>query len=418
MRGQIRIDDLASPVLTDVQRMAIDWGESHPTDLTVDAVCDAAIGRTGLHDFGPDDFRERLGVQLDEMDADGERTGIGRMVMFGDCARYAANRLLIHDLLQRNPQIRDIPIERPLIVVGLPRSGTTNLVNLLAADTRFRAMPLWESYEPVPNPNEPVLVDGVDPRWTRCDQAWEAMQSAAPFVAAMHPMEPDHVHEENELQAPDFSNYNTEWVARAPKWRDYYLAHDQTPHYAYMKSVLQILQWYRPRDRWVLKSPQHLEQLGPLLTTFPDAAIVVTHRDPVAVVQSTITMNCYGARTTYRTTKPEWYRDYWTERVGLLLDASLRDRHLLPEQRTVDVFFHEYMADELGTLARVYECAGIEFTSQARAEIATYQAAHPRTRGGQVVYDLRGDFHTTPEAMRTRFDAYFDRFDNVRIEVQ
>jgi hypothetical protein len=135
-------------------------------------------------------------------------------------------------------------------------------------------------------------------------------------------------------------------------------------------------------------------------------------------VQSTITMNCYGARTTYRTTKPEWYRDYWNERVGLLLDASLRDRHLLPGDRKVDVFFHEYMADELGTLERVYECAGIELTEQARAEIARYQAAHPRTRGGQVVYDLRGDFDTTPEALRTRFGGYLERFDNVRIEVR
>ena len=417
MSERIHIDDLASPVLNDVQRMAIEYGESRRTELNVDAVCEAAIARTGLDDFGPDDFAERLGVQLAEMDADADRRGIGRMLMFGDCARYAANRLLVRDLLRRNPEILEIPIVRPVIVVGLPRSGTTHLVNLLAADTRFRSMPLWESYEPVPNPNEPPEVDGVDPRWTRCDNAWQAMQSAAPLVAAMHPMEPDHVHEEIELQLPDFSTYNLEWVARAPQWRDYYLGHDQTPHYAYMKTVLQILQWYRPRERWVLKSPQHLEQLGPLLTTFPDATIVVTHRDPVAVVQSTITMDCYGARTTYRTTKPEWYRDYWIDLIGRLLDASLRDRALLPEEHTIDVYFHEYMADEIGTLERVYAGAGIPLTERARAEIAAYQDAHPRSRGGQIAYDLRRDFSTTPEEVRSRFGAYLDRFD-VRIEVQ
>ena len=243
------------------------------------------------------------------------------------------------------------------------------------------------------------------------------MQAAAPFVAAMHPMEPDHVHEEIELQLPDFSSYNLEWVARAPRWRDYYLAHDQTPHYAYMKRVLQVLQWLRPRERWVLKSPQHLEQLGPLLATFPDATVVVTHRDPVAVVQSTITMACYGARTTYRATRPEWYRDYWTDRIGRLLDASLRDRRLLPAGRSVDVLFHEYMADELGTLERVYACAGIELDARACAEIGAYRAAHPRGREGRVVYDLRGDFDTTPDEVRSRFGAYLDRFD-VRIEVQ
>jgi hypothetical protein len=413
----IRIDDLAAPVLNDIQRMGIDYGEAKHTELTVDAVCAAARARTGLEDFGPDDFRERLGVQLAEMDADPERTGLGRLLMFADCTRYAANRLRIADLLRRHPEITDIPIERPVIVIGLPRSGTTNLVNLLAADTRFRSMPLWESYEPVPDPREPVEVDGVDPRWSRCQQAWEAMQAGAPFVAAMHPMEPDHVHEENELMAPDFSNYNLEWVARAPEWRDYYLAHDQTPHYAYLKQVLQILQWYRPRDRWVLKSPQHLEQIGPLLTTFPDATIVVTHRDPVAVVQSTATMLTYGARTAYRTPRPDWYVDYWTDRIGRLLDASLRDRHLLPHDRTVDVFFHEYMADEMGTLQRVYDCAGIELTDDARTEIAAYQADHPRGKEGRVVYDLRGDFSVTPEEVRSRFAAYLDHFP-VRIEVQ
>jgi hypothetical protein len=362
------------------------------------------------------DFTARLGLQLGEMDADEERTGIGRLMMFADCVRSTSNRLLVHDLLSRHPEILEIPIERPVIVVGLPRSGTTHLVNLLAADTRFRSMPLWESYEPVANPNDPTEVDGVDPRWTRCNNAWEAMQAAAPLVAAMHPMQPDHVHEEIELQMPDFSSYTLEWVARAPLWRDHYLGHDQTPHYAYMKSVLQILQWLHPRERWVLKSPQHLEQLGPLLHTFPDATVVVTHRDPVAVVQSTITMACYGARTSYRTTRPEWYRDYWTERIGTLLDASLRDRHLLPDDRTVDVFFDEYMADELGTLERVYDCARIVLTDRARAEITAYQTAHPRGKEGRVAYDLRRHFAVTPEEVRARFGSYLERFP-VRIEV-
>jgi hypothetical protein len=417
MTNEIRIDDLRAPVLNDIQRMGIDFGESKHTELTVDAVLENAIASTGLDDFGPLDFRERLGMQLAEVDADAERTGLGRMLMFGDCAKYASARLRIEDLLKQHPEILEIPIEKPIIVIGLPRSGTTNLVNLLASDSRFRSLPLWESYEPVPDPRESPGPDGVDPRWTRCQQQWEAMKAGAPFIAAMHPMEPDHVHEENELMAPDFSNYNLEWVARIPQWRDHYLATDQTPHYAYMKKVLQILQWYRPRERWVLKSPQHLEQIGPLLTTFPDATIVVTHRDPVAVVQSTITMVTYGARTAYRSTNPEWYRDYWTDRIGRLLDASVRDRHLLPAGRVVDVYFHDYMADELGTLQRIYDAAGIELTDTAKAEIGAYQAAHPRGVAGRVVYDLRGDFATTPEQVRERFGDYLDRFP-VEIEVQ
>src|SRR5271165_2095130 len=168
--------------------MGLEYGESRHTELSVDAVCDAALARTGLEDFGPDDFRERLGVQLAEMDADVERTGLGRMLFFSDCVRYASNRLRIFDLLAHHPEIRDVEITRPVIVIGLPRSGTTHLVNLLAADTRFRSLPLWESYEPVPDPDEPIGPGDRDPRWTRCQSAWEAMQVGAPLVASMHPM--------------------------------------------------------------------------------------------------------------------------------------------------------------------------------------------------------------------------------------
>lgn len=414
--NEIRIDDLADPVLTDLQRGALDYGERQHVELTVDNVLQRAVDATSLTDFGPDDFRERLDLWLREPAEDPDRVGLAQLSLFGNMVRYASNRLKVHDLLTRHPEIRDIPIERPLIVVGLPRSGTTNLVNLLGADQRFRSMPLWESYEPVPDAREAAGPDGVDPRWTRCDQAWQGMKMIVPHVAAMHPMEPDHIHEEIELQVSDFSSYNQEWVCRVPRWRDHYLTHDQTAHYEYMKTGLQILQWYRPRDRWVLKSPQHLEQLGPLLSVFPDATIVVTHRDPVAVVQSTATMMAYSARMAYRHTMPGWYATYWTDRIVRLLDASVRDRQLLPADRTVDVYFHEYMADEMGTLARIYDVAGMEFTPEARAQVAAHQAAHPRGKEGRVVYDVRRDFDRTPEDIRTPFGFYFDRFP-VRIEV-
>ncbi|MBJ7307612.1 MAG: sulfotransferase, partial [Acidimicrobiia bacterium] len=123
------------------------------------------------------------------------------------------------------------------------------------------------------------------------------------------------------------------------------------------------------------------------------------------------------ARTSYKTSNPEWYRDYWIDRIGRLLDSSLRDRHLLPPDRTVDVFFHEYMADELGTMQRIYDAAGIKFTEAAKAEVAAYQAAHPRGKEGRVVYDLRGDFGITPEEVRSRFTNYMKTFP-VQIEVK
>ncbi len=416
MGADIRIDDLAEPILSDVQRMALAYGEANPVELTVDAVLAKSVETTGLDDFGPDDFRARLGLWLGEVDEDPDTVGLGRLVLFGNTVRYASNRLRIRDLLRRHPEILDVRIERPVIIIGLPRSGTTNLVNLLGSDSRFRSMPLWESYEPVPADEARAEAGAVDPRWTRCSEAWDAMRATAPHVAAMHPMEPDHIHEEIELQMPDFSSYTHEWVHRVPQWRDHYLAHDQTPHYEYMRTVLQILQWIRPRERWVLKSPQHLEQIGPLLSVFPDATVVVTHRDPVAVVQSTATMMAYSARLGYRTTKPEWYAAYWADRMRRLLESAVRDRHLLPAERTVDVHFDRYMADEVGTLERIYDAAGLELTPRARAEIDAYRAAHPRGKDGRVVYDLRRDFGVTPDEVRAPFAFYLDRFD-VRTEV-
>jgi hypothetical protein len=414
--ARIRVTDLHAPVLTDLQRLALDHGERNPVDLTDAAVLAAAVERTGLDDFGPDDFRVRLRQWLGEVDGDGERTGLGRLTLFRDCVRYASNRLRIRDLLTRHPEILETEIEAPIIVVGLPRSGTTHLVNLIAADRRLRSLPLWESYEPVPDDGEQPLPDGTDPRYRRAEQEWEAMQAMLPYLAAMHPMRPDHVHEELELQLPDFSSYQLEWVARVPGWRDHYLAHDQTPHYAYLKTVLQILQWRRPGERWVLKSPQHLEQLGPLLTTFPDATVVVTHRDPVSVVQSAATMTAYAARMNYRTPEPGYYLSYWSERIRRLLESSRRDRHLVPAHRCHDVLFHEFMADDVATVERIYAVAGLAMTDEARGHMATYIAHHPRDKEGQVVYDLRADFGVEPEEVREMFGFYHDAVP-VQVEV-
>lgn len=414
--ARIRITDLREPELTDVQRAALDHGERHPVELTVDAVLAAAVERTDLADFGADDFRARLGLWLDEVDADPERTGLGRMMLFRDCVRYAGNRLRIRDLLTRHPEILDVEIASPIVVVGLPRSGTTHLVNLIAADRRLRSLPLWESYEPVPGPDDvPAASPAADPRYRRAEQDWKGMEAMLPVMAAMHPMRPDHVHEELELQLPDFSSYQLEWVARAPRWRDHYLAHDQTPHYGYLKTVLQILQWRRPGERWVLKSPQHLEQLGPLLATFPDATVVVTHRDPVSVVQSAATMMAYAARMSYRTPEPDWYLTYWTDRIRRLLEASLRDGHLVPADRRADVLFHEFMADDEATVERIYETAGLAVTDGARAQIRAYVAGHPRDKDGQVAYDLRVDFGVRPDEVRAHFGFYHDA---VPVEVE
>ncbi len=414
---EIRIDDLAEPVLTPLQQAAREGAEKTPVGLTMDGVLGAAQEQTGLSDFGPDDFRERLAVWLLSFEEDDNLSAVGRVGAYPDCVRYAVARLRIEDFVERNPGVQDVEIARPIIVVGLPRSGTTHLLNLIAADTRLRSMPYWESLEPVPVPGEEPGEDGVDPRLARCRRGHEMQLQLLPLLKNMHDMAPEHVHEEIELMGPDFSAYMIEWVTSVPRWRDYYFAHDQRPHYAYMKRALQVLQYQRGPDRWILKSPQHLEQLGPLIETFPDATIAFTHRDPVSVVVSTITMLCYGERLRSKKPDPERMAAYWIDRIEHLLRRCVEDRELVPEAQSIDVLFHEFMKDDIATVERIYDLADLSMTPETRAQLDRYMDANPRGKHGRIVYDLSGDFGIEPEALRERFSFYYERFP-VELEIR
>lgn len=412
---EIRIRDLAQPVLSDVQqaiRRATDTIEVH---FDEDALLSEASRRSGLTDFGAGDFCERLAVWLAAMREDDNASGAGRIGLWNDVLRYLMNRLRVEDAIKRHPEILDEEISRPIIVVGLPRSGTTHLVNLISADRRLRSMPYWESREPVPIPGEGPGHDGLDPRYLRCKRDWERQDAMLPLLRAMHPMTPEHVHEEIELQAIDFSSYIPEWIGYLPRLRDHYLAEDQTASYAYMKKVLKLLQWHNRRERWVLKSPQHLEQLGPLLATFPDATFAVTARDPVAVIASTITMEAYASRIRCKEVKLERIAAYWCDRIETLLRRCVRDRALLPASQSIDVLFHEFMQDDVAMVERIYALADLPMTHDSRGQLGAYMAANPRGKHGRVVYDLAGDFGIDPGALRKRFDFYFERF-RVRAE--
>jgi len=412
----IRIDDLREPRLTARQQAAIDATAGLQVELTVDGVLATARERTGLADFGPDDFLERLGLLVDEWGSDASVFPLQRMNLRNYLVRYAANRLLLQDLWKREPGILETEIREPVIVAGLPRSGTTHLVNLLAADRRFRSLPLWESYEPVPLPGESPPADGTDPRYQRCAEAWAGMQATLPLLAAMHPMNPDHIHEELELMGPDFASYNFEWLSPSPRWRDHYYAHDQTPHYAYMKNVLRTLTHFRGPNRWVLKCPQHMEQLPVLKSVFPDATVVITHRDPIAVIQSSVTMIAYGARMRLSRIDTEGLMQYWSDRIEHMLRACVRERAAWPATRSLDVFFHQFMADEMGTVERIHALAGSPLPASVHADLRQFLADHPRGKEGRVIYDMKADFGIEPAELRRRFAFYFEAFPQVRTE--
>lgn len=413
-RATVQIADLTAPVLDAKQRSILDYAATLDVDLDPDVLIARAAEMSGLRapDFegGDPSFGARLAAYVGSVDADTGLTGLGRMIQQTRVTRLLTSRALLNDLLARHPEISDIEIPKPLIVVGLPRSGTTHLVNMLAADPRRRALPYWESQEPFPRRGEGPGPDGLDPRYLRLRAEHEAERDLVPLAQSMHDRFPEAIEEECEVMDLDFCSYTLEWHARVPGWRDYYLDLDQQRHYAYLKKVLQALTFLRGPSTWVLKCPQHLENLGPLMQTFPDATVAFTHRDPVAVIQSAITMLAYGDRMRRASIAPEELRDYWIDRVERLLLAAVRDRELVPADQSIDVPFHEFMADDLAVVDRLYAVAGVPLPDRIRNRVVSYLRDNPRGKHGQVRYDLEGDFGVSPAEVRQRFDFYLDRF--------
>ena len=413
----IAIDDLIDPRLTETQRQVLEYTESRLVSLDIDAMIADAVEQAGSDDLGyTGEFAGRLSAYVAAVESDTALTQLGRGTLRSRIVRLLRNRISLADLLKRYPEIESIEIEGPIIVVGMPRSGTTHLVNLLAADRRRRALPYWESQEPIPARGRGPDVYGVDPRYGRARAEHDAMLANMPLVAAMHDQFPEAIEEEVELLDLDFASYILEWLARVPSWRDTYLALDQREHYAYMKKVLQALTFFRGPQTWVLKSPQHSEQLSALMATFPDATVAFTHRDPVAVIQSTVTMMAYADRLRRRSIDPDWLIEYWTDRIHVMLSAGVRDRDLVPAERSIDISFHQLGGNEMTILESLYARAGVELTPGVRKSFDRYLGSNPRGKHGSIRYDLQRHFGVSAEEVRSRFDFYFDRFD-VRPEV-
>ena len=410
MTDAIRIDDLRAPRLDAGQQAALDYVATLDIRFDADAMLATARDRARGDDFGADDFRPRLDAMIAAVEADSGLGPLGRLAIHQRTIRLLTARLLVEDMVRRRPEILAIELAAPIIVIGLPRSGTTHLVNLIAPDTRWRSLPYWESLEPCPLPGDGPGRDGVDPRFVRCQRDYDAQMQMVPMLRAMHHQYPTAIEEEIELQDLDFASYTLEWLARVPRWRDFYLTLDQRAHYAYMKKVLQVLTFLRGPRSWVLKSPQHLEQIPSLLATFPDATFAITHRDPVSVIQSAITMLAYGDRMRRTAVEPDALAEYWIDRVDRLLQACVRDRDLLPADRSIDVLFHEFMAGDVPMVERIYERRGLAVTPEARTELGAFLAANARGKHGRPEYDLRGDFGLDPDTVRRRFDYYFERF--------
>ena len=409
--ASVRLDDLSEPRYSDEARAVLDFMNEAGSQLRIEPVTlmEAAAAETKLDDFGPGGFVERLDVLCRAMREQGGFNGAGVMQQHSFILGLLKNRLLIEDLIQRHPEILDQRIVAPIIVCGLPRTGTTHLHNLMSADPALRSLPYWESLEPVLADSEQPAPGAPDPRQERTALALSFLDAAMPYFNRMHEMTVEHAHEEIQLLAIDFSTMLFETTAPMPTWRDAYLARDQRPSYAYLRKILQALQWLRGGTRWVLKSPQHLEQFPALVETFPDATFVVTHRDPVSVTASMVTMLAYSARLTRDHVDVQGIGHYWANRLELMLGRCAEDHDVLPADQTIDVHFDEFMADDMAMVARVYELAGQPLDGRARAAMTAFMAEHPRGKFGTVEYDL-AQFGIHAAERRQALAFYTDRF--------
>lgn len=406
----IDIIDMQNPVLSDTQKAALDGAAQVQFDFSVDTFLNTAKVQTGLSDFGALDFVERLGVWCEAINEDAFLSPVGRAGLWAMILRYASDRLRIEDICKRHPEILEIEIDRPIIVAGPPRSGTTHLLGLLSADTRFRSLPWWEAIAPVPTNIDVPTEEDANPRRTRAETGWQQYEALLPYMAYMHEFSADHISEDIELQALDFSSYLIEWMALVPKWRDYYLSHDQAGTYAYLKKGLQVLTFLKGPNRWVIKCPQHMEQLPALHATFPDATYVITHRDPVGSIRSTLSMWLYASRVLRTKSDPDEPKLYWIDRYKTMLERCVRDHHILPRAQTVDVYFHEWIKDPNPILAEIYAKAEMPLDAETLATLHQYHADNDPGVKGRVIFNLERDFDITAEDIRQQFQFYFDRF--------
>ncbi len=235
------------------------------------------------------------------------------------------------------------------------------------------------------------------------------MHQAMPLFPLMHEMTTDHAHEEIALLAVDFSTMFFETLAHVPAWAEYYQTHDQTPHYRFLRTMLQALQHERGGGRWLLKSPQHLEQLPVLAEVFPEATVVVTHRDPAAVTVSLATMIAYASRLHADPVDPGRAGRAWADRIEAMLAACVRDRQALGPDRSLDVRFDDLLAGEQPIIRQIYELADQPVTDRAEAAWAEYLSGHQRGRLGRIDYRAE-DVGLDLDELGHRFTAYRQRF--------
>ncbi len=380
--------------------------------LDPESLLSAARADTGLGDFGSgDDFREPLAILLDSLDREANLTLLGRILVRAEVLNLLVNRLRITELVGRHPEIEQERIERPLHIVGLSRSGTSILHELLAQDPRMRAPLSWEARFPCPPPTAATW--RTDPRIARADRIFRHWNELVPDYAAMHEMGGEVPCECIWLSQHSFRAEEFLGRQQAPAYGAWLADADLGPAFAWHRRMLQMFQWALPTPRWVLKAPSHMLALPALFATYPDACVVQTHRDPLQSMGSTASVLSALAwmrqsRVDVELIKAGFAGEGLAGRLGAMLAA--RDAGVAPPEQFFDVRFSDLMADPFETIRGVYAHFDIEYTAGAERCMREYLAAKPRAKHGRHEYSF-DELGLDLETERARFADYQRRFD-------
>ena len=367
----------------------------------------AARRTTGLYDFVDESFREPMRRMLDSLENEARLHPIGRVTMRESLVRALVNRLRLEELTVRHPEIAEIPVAAPVFVVGLQRTGTTLLQRLLTCEPRLRAMAAWEGLNPAPFPGGPDR-RGRDPRLRLARTAERALRYLAPELFAIHPVEAEEPEEDIHLLDVTFVSPAVDAIARAPSYQAWFRDVDQLPAYRYMRRLMQLLLWQRG-GRWLGKTPHHLEHLDELLTVFPDAKIVVTHRDPTRTVASFCSMMAHSRAMFCDAVDPYEVGQQFGAKAIRAVERLMDVRSRADPDSFLDVLYQDTVADPLKQVRRVYDFIGLELAPNTETAVREWLAANSQTRHGVHRYRLE-DFGLERAALDPHFAAYRDRF--------
>lgn len=374
--------------------------------LDVDRMVAKARRRTGLSSFGDEWFMEPLSVLVRSINEEADLTLLGRLIQRRRIEGALVTRLRVEELLRRRPEIRDIDLGPIVLIAGLQRTGTTTLHRLIASHPEMRAVEAWEGLNPLPLPRE----EPGDPhtRIRRALIAERAIAYLAPAFFAVHPAEHDAPEEDVLLLDIAFMSQSAEATMHVPAYARWLEGQDHTRAYEEFRTLLQVLHWQRPRRRWVLKTPHHMEYLDVALEVFPTATIVRTHRDPLKSVPSFCSMVAHGRGLFSDRVDPLEIGAHWFAKTCRLVELTARVRETADPRRFVDVSYVDLVDNPMAVLGKVYDRAGIPFGPDARKAAERTASRNVQHRYGRHIYEPES-FGLSREAIEHGMAAYRKR---------